>query len=88
MVDTREGDGDHFERIGAGDDLGRVGVVGDHDDLGALAASSELGRISCFGIEIDKLVSGVLKGCGELVDSLLGYSQRFDQGNLHLVTPQ
>ena len=88
MVDARKGDGDHLERVGAGDDLGGVGVVGDHDDLGALAASSELGRIGGFGIEIDKLVSGVLKGCRELVDGLLGNSQRLDQGNLHLVTPQ
>ena len=62
-----------------------VGVV---DETGTIISCSELGRIGCFGIEIDKLVAGVLKGCGELVDSLLGYSQRFDQGNLHLVTPQ
>ena len=74
VVDARKGDGDHFERIGAGDDLGRVGVIGDHDDLGALATTGKLGRIGGLGIEVDKLMPGLFERCGELVNGLRGHS--------------
>ena len=83
MIDAGKGDGDHLECVGAGDDLGRVGVVGDHDDLGALAAAGELGRIGGLGVKVDKLVASFLERCGELVDGLRGYSQRLEQCNYH-----
>ena len=74
MVDAGKGDGDHLERIGAGDDLGRVGVVGNHDDLGALTAAGKLGRIGGLAVKVDKLMPGLLERCGELVNGLRGYA--------------
>ena len=74
MIDAGKGDGDHLERVGAGDDLGRVGVVGDHDDLGPLATAGKLGRIGGLGIKVDKLVASFLERCGELVNGLRGHA--------------
>ena len=83
VIDAGKGDGDHLECVGAGDNLGRVGVVGDHDNLGALATACELCRIGRLGVKVDKLVASFLERCGKLVDGLRGYSQRLEQCNFH-----